>query len=79
MNYKGRHLFWRNNELAGEAAVMHAFQGFGRMPYETKTAVLGCGNTARGAIKVLNMLGAEVMQYDRRSEALFQEELPMWS
>ena len=76
MNYKGRHLFWRNNELAGEAAVMHAFQGFGRMPYETKTAVLGCGNTARGAIKVLNMLGAEVMQYDRRSEALFQEELP---
>lgn len=37
---------------------------------------LDVGNTARGAIKVLNMLGAEVMQYDRRSEALFQEELP---
>lgn len=76
MNYKGRHLFWRNNELAGEAAVMHAFQCFGRMPYETKTAVLGRGNTARGAIKVLNMLGTDVMQYDRRSEGLFREELP---
>lgn len=75
MNYKGRHLFWRNNELAGEAAIMHAFQCFGRMPYETKAAVLGRGNTARGAIKVLNMLGASVTQYDRRTEQLFREEI----
>lgn len=57
MFQKGRHVFWRNNELAGEAAVMHAFQCYARMPYETKVAVIGRGNTARGAIKVLNMLG----------------------
>lgn len=75
MNYNGRHLFWRNNELAGEAAILHAFQCYGRMPYETKVAVLGRGNTARGAIKILNMLGADVTQYDRRTEALFREEL----
>jgi N5-(carboxyethyl)ornithine synthase len=25
MHNRGRHLFWRNNELAGEAAIMHAF------------------------------------------------------
>ncbi len=75
MHYNGRHIFWRNNELAGEAAVIHAFQCYGKMPYETKVAVLGRGNTARGAIKVLNMLGAQVMQYDRRTEALFREEL----
>ncbi len=75
MHYNGRHIFWRNNELAGEAAVIHAFQCYGRMPYETKVAVLGRGNTARGAVKVLNMLGAQVMQYDRRTEALFREEL----
>lgn len=72
---RGRHIFWRNNELAGEAAVLHAFQCFGRMPYETDVAVLGRGNTARGAIKVLNMLGANVIQYDRRTEELFREEL----
>lgn len=72
----GRHIFWRNNELAGEAAVMHAFQCYGRMPYEVKVAVIGKGNTARGALKVLNMLGASVMQYDRRSEALLRRELP---
>ena len=75
MYYRGRHVFWRNNELAGEAAVMHAFQCFGRMPYETKAAVIGKGNTARGAMKVLNMLGAQVVQYDRHMEELLREEL----
>lgn len=72
---KGRHVFWRNNELAGEAAVMHAFQCFGRMPYETKAAVIGRGNTTRGAIKLLNMLGADVRQYDRRTEELLRDEI----
>ena len=71
----GRHIFWRNNELAGEAAVIHAFQCYGRMPYETRVAVIGRGNTARGALKVLNMLGASVMQYDRHSEELLRREV----
>jgi len=71
---KDRHVFWFNNELAGEAAVMHAFQCYGRLPYGLKVAVLGNGNTARGAVRVLNMLGADVMQYGRRQEELFKEE-----
>lgn len=71
----GRHVFWRNNELAGEAAVMHAFQCYGKMPYEADVAVIGRGNTARGAIKVLNMLGANVMQYDRKTEELLRKEI----
>ena len=75
MHYKGRHIFWRNNELAGEAAVMHAFQCYGKMPYETNVAVLGNGNTARGAVKVLNMLGAKVIQYNRRTEQLLRDEI----
>lgn len=75
MFQKGRHVFWRNNELAGEAAIMHAFQCYARMPYETKVAVIGRGNTARGAIKVLNMLGADVHQYERRTEELLRDEL----
>lgn len=75
MFYKGCHIFRRNNELAGEAAVVHAFQCYGRMPYETSVAVIGRGNTARGAIKILNMLGAKVMQYDRRTKELLREEI----
>lgn len=71
----GRHSFWRNNEIAGEAAVFHAYICHGVFPYNTKAAVLGRGNIARGAIKTLNFMGAEVVQYDRRTEKLFQKEL----
>ena len=75
MYENGRHSFWRNNEIAGEAAIIHAYQCHGIMPYNTKVAVLGKGNIARGAIKILNQLGADVTVYDRRMENLFQEEL----
>lgn len=74
----GRHSFWRNNEIAGEAAVFHAYMCHGIFPYNTKAAVLGRGNIARGAIKTLNFMGAEVTQYDRKTEALFRKELPMY-
>lgn len=74
----GRHVFWKNNEIAGEAAIMHAYLCYGKFPYNTKVAVLGRGNIARGAIKTLTMLGAEVSVYERKTEKLFQKELPMF-
>lgn len=76
MYENGRHSFWRNNEIAGEAAVFHAYMCHGIFPYNTRAAVLGRGNIARGAVKTLNYMGAEVMQYDRKTEKLFQQELP---
>lgn len=75
MYEKGRHVFWRNNEIAGEAAIMHAYLLYGKFPYDTKVAVLGRGNVARGAIKILHLLGADVMVYDRGTEKLFRQEL----
>lgn len=72
---KGRHTFWFNNELAGEAAVLNAFQCFGQLPFGLNVAVIGNGNTARGAVRVLNMLGAHVMQYGRKTEQLLREEI----
>ena len=75
MNYRGRHIFWRNNEIAGESSVLHAFQCFGLMPYDAKVAVIGRGNAAKGAINILNKLGAEVTQYNRKTENLLREEL----
>ena len=74
----GRHSFWRNNEIAGEAAVFHAYMCHGVFPYNTKAAVLGRGNIARGAIKTLNYMGATVVQYDRKQEALFRKELDQY-
>lgn len=71
----GRHTFWRNNEIAGEAAIMHAYSLYGVFPYETKVALLGNGNVARGAYRILVSLGANVTTYNRRSECLFREEM----
>ncbi len=78
MYYKGKHIFWRNNEIAGEAAIMHAYSLHGIFPYDTKVAILGNGNVARGAYRILVSLGAEVVQYSRRTESLLREEIGMY-
>lgn len=72
---RGRHVFWRNNEMAGEAAIMHAFRCYGEMPYNTKVALIGRGNVANGALKILTCLGADVTIYNRHTEKLIHDEL----
>lgn len=72
---EGRHSFWRNNEIAGEAAVCHAFLLHGIFPYNTKVAVIGRGNVARGVLRILNFMGAETMVYDRYTEKLLSKEI----
>jgi N5-(carboxyethyl)ornithine synthase len=59
------HVFWRNNEIAGESAVIHAAQFSGRLPYEWNAAVLGRGNCARGAIRILEKMGARATIYPK--------------
>lgn len=71
----GRYLFYRNRELAGEAGVMQAFLYYGKMPYECRVAILGNGKTAKGAMRILNGLGASVDVYDRKLEKLFKKNM----
>lgn len=71
----GRHVFWKNNEIAGEASILHAYSLYKKMPYDTKVAILGKGNTGRGALNILKALGADVTVYDRKTEELFKQEL----
>ena len=71
----GRYIFYRNREVAGEAAIMQAYTYCGRMPYDTKVAILGNGQTAKGALRVLNGLGATVDIYSRKLEHLFKEKM----
>lgn len=68
----GRYIFYRNREVAGEAAVLQAFTHYGRMPYECRVAILGNGQTAKGAIRVLHGLGANVDVFGRKLEKLFR-------
>ena len=71
----GRHIFWKNNQIAGEAAVLHAFESYGRLPIGMDVAILGNGNVSNGALRVLSMLGANVQVYRKEMEHLFKQEL----
>lgn len=71
---KGRYIFYRNREVAGEAAIMQAFCYYGKMPYESKIAIIGNGQTAKGVLRVLHGLGANVDVYGRKLEKLFHEK-----
>lgn len=72
---KGRYIFYRNREVAGEAAVLQAFRYCGKMPYDCSVAILGNGQTAKGALRVLHGLGAKVDVYGKRLESLFREKM----
>lgn len=71
----GRYIFYRNREIAGEAAVIQAFRYCGKMPYDTTVAILGNGQTAKGALRVLHGLGANVDIYARKHEELFKKKM----
>ena len=71
----GRYIFYRNREIAGESAVLQAFRYCGKMPYDTKVAILGNGQTAKGALRILHGLGANVDVYPHRLERLFMEKM----
>ncbi len=71
----GRHTFWRNNEISGEAAIAHALLQWGRLPYECDVAVIGRGNVARGALRALERYGCETIVYDRRTSHLLRREI----
>ena len=71
MYEEGRYVFYKNRELAGEAGILQAILYGGIMPYDAKIAILGNGQTAKGAMRVLSGLGANVDVYNRRLEKLF--------
>jgi len=71
----GRYIFYRNREIAGEAAILQAYLYCGKMPYETNVAIIGNGQTAKGALRILHGLGAKVDVYGRKLESLFKKQM----
>lgn len=74
----GRYIFYRNREVAGEAAIIHAFRYSGKMPYDSKVAIIGNGQTAKGAFRILAGLGADVDIFGRKHENLFKQKLSQY-
>lgn len=71
----GRYIFYRNREVAGEAAILQAYRYCGKMPYDTNVAIIGNGQTAKGALRILHGLGAKVDVYARKHESLFRKKM----
>lgn len=71
----GRYIFYRNREVAGEAAILHGFRYSGKMPYDCKVAIIGNGQTAKGALRILHGLGAEIDIFPRKFENLFKKKM----
>lgn len=71
----GRYIFYRNREVAGEAAIMHGIRYCEKCPYDLKVAIIGNGQTAKGALRILHGMGAEVDVYGRRLENAFKKNM----
>jgi len=71
----GRYIFYKNREVAGEAAILHGVRYAEKCPYELKVAIIGNGQTAKGALRILHGLGADVDVYNRRLEDAFKKNM----
>lgn len=71
----GRYIFYRNREIAGEAAIIHGIRHAEKAPYELKVALIGNGQTAKGALRIFHGLGSEVDVYGRKLEAAFRHNM----
>ncbi len=70
-----RHLFEKNNQIAGYAAIFHSMLCYGKSYENLKVAILGNGNTAKGAMKALKKIGADITLYKRSEEDKFRSEM----
>lgn len=71
----GRYIFYRNREVAGEAAIIQGIRYAEKCPYELKVAIIGNGQTAKGALRILHGLGADVDVYGRKLENTFKKNM----
>lgn len=76
----GVHVFHRNNEIAGYASVLHAMALMGTSGVygrRLNAAVIGYGNTARGAITALQSLGVhDIVALTKRAVTAVPAPMP---
>jgi N5-(carboxyethyl)ornithine synthase len=76
--YEGSiHSFWRNNEIAGEAGVLHAVSLVGRiLPEQASAAEIGHGNAGVGALRMLTRLGVTSRVFHHTEIEQLKQSLP---
>lgn len=70
-----RHVFWKNNQIAGKASIIDVMRFMGRSFDNLKVAVIGRGNTAFGALGILNKFSADIKIYTRQTIELLRKEI----
>lgn len=70
----GIHSFYKNNVIAGKSAIFHSMTCFGQDYKGLKAAILGNGNTSRGAQDALTRLGAIIDVFDINQEEEFKSK-----
>lgn len=70
-----RHIFYKNNQIAGQASVLHGMLCYGKQFHGLNVAILGNGNTSIGASNILHKLGAKVEIFNRKIEKNFVKEM----
>lgn len=69
-----RHIFDINNQIAGEAAVLHSMIVYGKKFDNLNVAILGNGNTSKGAQKAFKRFNCNVTIYKHEDEEKFKNE-----
>jgi N5-(carboxyethyl)ornithine synthase len=75
---QNKHIFWENNSIAGEAALLHALSLWGRMDKGIKVALIGRGNVAQGVNRIAEKLGFDVDIYGRNMESLLKRNVGIY-
>lgn len=70
-----RHVFENNNQIAGEAAILHAMTLYGNTFENLRIAVLGKGNTSKGAQNIIKKFTSNIKVYDSKMETEFKNEI----
>lgn len=71
----GRHSFNINNQIAGIAAIWHSMLCYGKQYTDLDVAILGSGNTSKGALYALDKIGARTKVYTIDEEENFKNDL----
>lgn len=69
------HVFYKNNELAGASAVLDAILKYGKLPTNLNVAIIGNGNTSRGAQTMLNNFKVNYRIFERKDEEELKNNL----
>lgn len=69
------HTFYKNNQIAGQAAVLHAMLQYGDTFEDKKIAILGDGNVSKGAQGILDKLDLSYDVYNFLEEDKFKKQM----